>query len=607
MRKPLLEPRQSLLQNILLSLTVTVVVLGAAEGLARLAEGRRKPIAPEQRPLIWDEGWHGEFYTMRSNAVGWPPWEEFNRDGVRDRTHAKEKADGIWRVVFLGDSVTVGPDGKPNDAYPRILQEKLDGLGPGVEVFNVSLWGWATRQERIAYQRIARPYHPDQVILGICLNDFQDMQNNLSRPPAWVQALYRRSGLVRWVVGAERREIEGVEQLFTAKDSRKVKASFELVFAEIRELRREVQADGARLAVMVFPYVAQVTPAAPPASAQERLAAFCAGEGIPFLDLLAGLSPLGKKAFLEGDGIHLSRAGAERVAEQILLADLVPQGTYRTNTLPPVPGPRPPEPPAVAALVGALGSQAPRARAEAAWALGQLGKEASAAAPRLAKALEDPSEPVRLAAAVALGRLGPEARVALGALERGLGDARQNVRWRCADALFQLGPSPSQAVPLLQAALESPDLYLRGFGAWYLGELGPAASSAVPALARVLGRDDGGVRTLAARSIAKIAEGDPIAIAALCQAISDHDWPDRWRAARALSRMGPEAAAGVPSLAAALGDSDEQVRREAATTLGRIGPAAAATLPLLEGLKADPEPEVRAAAAEATRLLKGGS
>ena len=48
---------------------------------------------------------------------------------------------------------------------------------------NVALWGWSTRQERTAWQRIARGYQPDQAVLAVCLNDIPELQNNLARPP----------------------------------------------------------------------------------------------------------------------------------------------------------------------------------------------------------------------------------------------------------------------------------------------------------------------------------------------------------------------------------------------------------------------------------------
>jgi HEAT repeat protein len=597
-------PPQSLVANLALSVVVAVVFLGAAEGLARLVEKPRKPVPKEKRALMWDEGWHGQFYTMRSNAVGWPPWEEFNRDGVRDRTHAREKPEGTWRLVCLGDSVTVGPDGRPQDAYPQILQTRLDALGPGVEVFNVSLWGWATRQERIAYQRIARPYHPDQVILGICLNDFEEMQNNLSRPSPFVAALFRRSALVRRVVRAEEREIAGVEELFAAPDSARVREGYERVFTEIRALRTDVRADGADLAVTVFPYIRQMVPGAPRPLPEERISAFCASGGIRFVDPLPGLRPLGRAAFPEGDGGHFNGLGAAGIADELLRSGVIPQEAYSTERLRSTLGLRDLDAHAVPSLTRALASADPRMRTQAVWALGRLGSGARAAVGALVGALRDPSESVRLSATVALGLVGPEARTAFPALAKGLEDPRENVRWRSAEAIFRIGPEAGPAVPMLRAALGSRDLYVRGFAAWYLGELGPAAATAVPDVALTLKRDDGGVRALAARTLGKIAPGNRVAATALGEALLDRSWDERWRAARVLGKMGEGAAPAVPALIAALADANELVRGEAAAALGRMGPTASAAAAALVRARSDADPGVRAAATDALRKVK---
>ncbi len=596
--------RQSLAANLALSLVVSAAVLGAAEGLARLFEKPRQRVPPEKRPLIWEEGWHGDFYKMRSNAVGWPPWEEFNRDGVRDRTHAREKPEGTWRLVCLGDSVTVGPDGRPQEAYPQILQTRFDALGPGVEVFNVSLWGWSTRQERIAYQQIARPYHPDQVLLGICLNDFEEMQNNLSRPSLALAALYRRSALVRRIVRADEREIAGVEELFAAPQSRRVREGFDRVFAEIRALRQDVRQDGAELAVTVFPYIAQVLPGARPPSVQERIGAFCAREGIRFLDPLPALRPFGSRAFPEGDGGHFNVLGTTRIAEEVLRARIVPDSAYTTEPLRSALGLSDLGVQAVPALVKALGSADPRIRREAAWALGRIGPRAKMAVPALASELRDLWESVRLSAAVALGLMGKEGRPAFPALASALADPRQGVRWRAAEAIERIGPAPEEALPALRSALGSADLYVRSFAVWYLGELGSPARAAAPDVALVLRRDDGGVRALAARTLAKIAPGDPVAVLALGEALLASDWDERWLAGRILGRMGRGAAPAVPALTRGLADENELVRREAAVTLGRIGPAAAGALPALLSAQKDKDAAVRTAATEAVKALR---
>ena len=70
----------------------------------------------------WDEKMPGGFYVTKSDAAGWPPWEEFNGDGLRDRTRTREKPEGYRRIAILGDSVTYGAEIRTEEAYPRRLR-----------------------------------------------------------------------------------------------------------------------------------------------------------------------------------------------------------------------------------------------------------------------------------------------------------------------------------------------------------------------------------------------------------------------------------------------------------------------------------------------------
>jgi len=65
----------------------------------------------------------------------------------------------------------------------------------------VALWGWSTRQERIAWQRIARGYEADRPSSRVP-NESRALQQ-LSRPPRWLSDLHERSALVRLVVNAK--------------------------------------------------------------------------------------------------------------------------------------------------------------------------------------------------------------------------------------------------------------------------------------------------------------------------------------------------------------------------------------------------------------------
>ena len=575
---------------------------------------------------VWNDG---EFYTVMSAATGWPPWEDYNHDGMRDREHAVAGEPGVRRVMILGDSVTLGYGLRPEQAFPQVLQDLLDARGRRAEVFNVAFSGWSTRQERIAYERIGRRYHPDDVVVAICLNDIPEIHNNLARPPRLLQALHTRSALVRRLVGAQRREIHDVEELFTAPESPNVRDAFTRFFEELRRLRSEVEADGARLSLAVLPFRMQLASAERP-SAQERIAAFGAAERLPVLDLLPILRPMGESAFLDYD--HLSASGARRVAEALAESSLLgttPDDGHRsrgggsTVQATDAEGPRviplerlhDPDPATraataralgnaganaasvVPALVRALKDSDPSVRAAGAWALGGFAADAGPALPELTAALGDESAPVRAGAAHTLGAVGPGARSAGSQLAARLDDPAEEVRWRAEDALARIEPDPATTLPALVAIVADAASRGRAGAAAVLARMGPAARPAVPALLAALSDTRPDVRWKAAWALGQIGPEARAAVPALIAFVRDPDIG--WHAIDALGAIGPAAGSATPVLRTALGHPSSNVRWRAALALAGIGPEASAAAPELVAVLRDPVDNVRLAAVHA--------
>ncbi len=620
-RKPRLLPA---LQNLLLSGSSVILFLGGAEGICRLLESAHPTPRVAAYITPW-ENWEDGFYTVKSTAVGWPPWEDYNSEGLRDHERTVEKPPGVRRVICLGDSTTLGWGIRPQEAYPQVLEDLLESMGERVEVFNVALGGWSTRQERIAYERIARRYHPDVVLLGICLNDIPELQNNLTRPPALVAALHRRSALVRRLVRAHGREIADVEELFSKKDSPKVHEAFDRLFAEVRRLRDEVRTDGAGFALLVFPFRLQVVPGAPPPTAQQTIADFCKREVIPCLDLLPALREAGPDAFIDYD--HFSRTGARLVAERILSSGLSVEkdqpeaGKLSTAASLSAPVPAGASLPvllealrrsdeggqiAAAHALGNLGPAAreaapelikllergtPRVRAATARALGNMGPAAEIAVQDLIRRMEDAAPPVRAAAAWALGEVGPGAKASLLPLVNRLRDEDESVRLRAGESLGKVGPDTEEARQALVAIVEDVSAPGRAEAAAALGMLGPDAQPAVAALVKALDDPRGGVRGRVVMALGEIGPGARAAVPALLVAFRDAGI--RWRVADALAAIGPDAAGAVPDLTTALQDPSSNVRWRAAQALGAIGPGARRAVPALVEALGDPFENVR--------------
>lgn len=301
------------------ALLVVVGLVGTAETVCRfLAAGQ----SPGGQGYIerWEHWREGNFAQIE--RVSEDLWvlrsRQSNSDGMRDREHLVAKPAGVVRIACLGDSVTIGFGVSPAESYPFSLEVLLTASGRRVEVFNVGMMGWTVRQYRAAYRRIIRKYRVDEVLLGICLNDIPEMQNNLaaSRLFAWLGFLHRHSALVRVVMGARAREIGSVHELFSGPDLPRVVNAWKLFEGELAELFEEIGRDGVGLTVVAFPFRFQVLADAPDPIPQYRLAEFCGSKGIRYFDVLESLRKAGPRSFHDYD--HLSALGGQVVAEAIV-------------------------------------------------------------------------------------------------------------------------------------------------------------------------------------------------------------------------------------------------------------------------------------------------
>lgn len=520
---------RALFINLALSGAVTLATLGGLEALARWAEIRSSP-STEPIEFVRDwRTWNDDFYHFGQGTPDWPPEARTTRDGLRDNHHVLTALPGVHRVLFLGDSVTYGLGLAGQYAYPQVLQRLLAEQGAPLEVFNVGAPGWTTRQERIAYERLMRPYRARTVVLAVCLNDVIELHRNLSRPPGWLLALHGRSALVRRLIDAEGRELRSVEALNRAPDGPVARAAFARFSDEVLELRAAVARDGAALGLLIFPYRFQVAAGAPPPRLQARLMEFARAHGLPAQDLLPALAPLGEGGFIDDN--HLSRQGAAAVAGSLHAGPLLPAHTSHAARLAArVEGRQP----STEELLEWLQAPEGDLRAAAAWGLGRARLDERAAL-ALATLAADGLPGVRFEAVRSLAQAKP-LPVVRAALLSSLDDPEEAVRLEGARALWGLPPNGEDARQLA-ASLANGDLYVRAFAQEALARLG---REAVPAVVPLLAHEEVGVRR---------------------------------RGAKVLARIGPDASSAIEALAHRLEDSDPGVRRLARAALRQIGPA----------------------------------
>lgn len=101
-----------------------------------------------------------------------------NSFGLRGPETTLEKPPGVFRIVVLGDSVTMGWGVLQDQTYPAVLEKMLNKHPPVgwpvnryYEVLNLGVGNYNTVQEVTTLQEIGLKFNPDLILLGYFIND----------------------------------------------------------------------------------------------------------------------------------------------------------------------------------------------------------------------------------------------------------------------------------------------------------------------------------------------------------------------------------------------------------------------------------------------------
>ena len=94
---------------------------------------------------------------------------DINSDGLRDKEYPVQK-DNKYRIIFLGDSLTLGWGVKEEDTFEYILEENLNSRYP-TEIINFGTGNYNTVQEVNLFMEKGIKYKPDKVVLFYFIND----------------------------------------------------------------------------------------------------------------------------------------------------------------------------------------------------------------------------------------------------------------------------------------------------------------------------------------------------------------------------------------------------------------------------------------------------
>lgn len=107
--------------------------------------------------------------------MGWelrPGELDHNSTGFRGRETTRQKPPGVWRIAMIGDSVTYGLGVEVTQAFPSLLEAKLNAADIGaVDVLNFGVPGYNSFQECTLLKNRGLEFEPDLVIMTFSADD----------------------------------------------------------------------------------------------------------------------------------------------------------------------------------------------------------------------------------------------------------------------------------------------------------------------------------------------------------------------------------------------------------------------------------------------------
>ena len=166
---------RALAANVSLTMLSGLLALGAAEAVLRFGMDleRLVPNAPETPALnerrnalrFLEKSRERGTLSGHDRRLGW----DTGHSGTRVRSLARiPPADGM-RAIALGDSFVWGNEVAEDENFAALLDRADNGL----QVLNMGVPGYGIDQAILKYEYHGAAYHPDVVILGIYVSDYE--------------------------------------------------------------------------------------------------------------------------------------------------------------------------------------------------------------------------------------------------------------------------------------------------------------------------------------------------------------------------------------------------------------------------------------------------
>jgi hypothetical protein len=195
--------------NLLLILVASLLCLFAVEGLTRLVlddgmlyelemwKYAREVKMRDTRPDL------GHRHRQQAQAKLMGVDVRTDSRGLRGPEIADTPANGVARIAFVGDSITMGWGVAEKETFAHQVIDGLVRAGRKVDGFNLGVGNYNTLQELTLFREVGAPLKPDIIVLAYFINDAEPMPSYSDtgwlseHSAAWVVAGYRFDSLFR--------------------------------------------------------------------------------------------------------------------------------------------------------------------------------------------------------------------------------------------------------------------------------------------------------------------------------------------------------------------------------------------------------------------------
>lgn len=217
-----------------------------------------------------------------------------NSFGIRDRYFSKDKPTSVFRIIVLGDSITMGPGVDSDQTYPKQLEFLLNSQSQGhkFEVMNFGVWGYNTVQEVDFFEAKGLDFSPDLVLLGFFPNDAARTHSLEKQYRTFLHKFMDVSHFIRFLkprfAALGRRLNLPLKTYVTSliDDYRNNSPTWNECQVALRRLKYLSNQYNFRLVVVMIPLPVELNSRYPLSQIHQKLALFCQKESTTFWDAL---------------------------------------------------------------------------------------------------------------------------------------------------------------------------------------------------------------------------------------------------------------------------------------------------------------------------------